>query len=458
MTKAAYDTIIAMRKTSSKTEKIALLTKQKNNVFLKEYLRMMYEARVNFYIKKVDPKLAVAGRAAYQFDMETLDALKSSLCNRTLSGAKARASVATLHASFKNDYERELLELLIERDAKSGFGASTINKVWADLITDVPYMRCCLPKDAKLDKFPWKTGVFSQLKCDGMFANVTHRADGSVTIASRSGSPFPIEMFPDIEREVIAKVPACSQMHGELLMYKDGEVLPRELGNGMFNSIQQGGELEDGCVPVYVAWDIIPETEAKAKNKYRVAYSKRFAKLGDCLKTKETGENAPLQLVITKIVHSMKEAQEHYKEMLEAGFEGTIIKHPDMIWEDTTSKSQVKMKLTAECDLKVVGFNPGKGKNEVLFGSIQLVSADGKLEVGMSGFSDKLRKQLWEDRNILIGKIMTVKSNCLMEPSKDGGKYSLFLPRYEETRLDKKAADTLDKIIKQFEAAIESVA
>jgi DNA ligase 1 len=457
--KQTYDTIIAMRNTASKNDKIALLTKIKANDFAKEYLRMMYEPRVNFYMKKIDPMLSVGGRAAVQFDMETLTSLKEWLCTRKESGSRARIMMATIHTAYHNDYERELLELLIGRDAKSGFGASTINKVWKDLITDVPYMRCCLPKDAKLDKFPWKIGVYSQLKCDGMFANVTHTADGNVTIASRSGSPFPLDMFVDVVGAVKTNVDPGFQMHGELLMYKDGALLPRQLGNGMFNSIQQGGELEPGCVPVYVAWDIIPENQAKAKNKYRVSYASRFAQLSkEILHSAGSGANAPLQLVTTKVVYSMAEANAHYKEMLEAGFEGTIIKNPEMIWEDTTSKHQVKMKLEAECDLRITGFRPGKGKNEALFGSIIGETSDGLLECAVSGMPDKMRAQIWADRALIVGKIMTVKSNCLMTPSKDGGLYSLFLPRLEEVRLDKKTADTLQRVKDQFEAAIQSVA
>jgi hypothetical protein len=52
---------------------------------------------------------------------------------------------------------------------------------------------------------------------------------------------------------------------------------------------------------------------------------------------------------------------------------------------------------------------------------------------------------------------MSVDSNMIMEPSRDGKKWSLFLPRFAEFRLDKDEADTLDKIKEQFEAAVELV-
>jgi len=52
--KAAYDAIIAARATSSKNDKIAILTAQKSNKFLREFLRLCYEPRINFYLTKID--------------------------------------------------------------------------------------------------------------------------------------------------------------------------------------------------------------------------------------------------------------------------------------------------------------------------------------------------------------------------------------------------------------------
>jgi hypothetical protein len=43
----------------------------------------------------------------------------------------------------------------------------------------------------------------------------------------------------------------------------------------------------------------------------------------------------------------------------------------------------------------------------------------------------------------------------IMEPSRGGKKWSLFLPRVAEFRKDKTEADSLDKIKEQFEAAIQ---
>jgi DNA ligase-1 len=105
--------------------------------------------------------------------------------------------------------------------------------------------------------------------------------------------------------------------------------------------------------------------------------------------------------------------------------------------------------------LVITGWRPGKNKNKDLFGSLICESSDGLLEVAVSGFTDGHRKEIFESIDSYIGTIMSVDSNMIMEPSRDGKKWSLFLPRFAEFRKDKSEADSLDKIKEQFEAAIE---
>jgi DNA ligase-1 len=51
---------------------------------------------------------------------------------------------------------------------------------------------------------------------------------------------------------------------------------------------------------------------------------------------------------------------------------------------------------------------------------------------------------------------MTVKANDIMPPTGSNGRYSLFLPRFVELRLDKTVADSLQRVKDQKEAAKEA--
>ena len=70
------------------------------------------------------------------------------------------------------------------------------------------------------------------------------------------------------------------------------------------------------------------------------------------------------------------------------------------------------------------------------------------VEVSISGFSDDLRKEITDDIDNMMGGIVTVKYNERIK-SKDKNRMgvdSLFLPRYEEFRLDKTTANTSKEI------------
>jgi DNA ligase-1 len=451
--KTVYDTIIACRKVSGKNDKLAILQKQKENKELKEFLRVTYEPRINFYQSKVDTKLLVV-QQPLSLSVELIYELINQLGGRAVTGDAAKRYLASIYKSLREDWERELLAMMIERDVKAGFSTSTINKVWPGLVTDVPYMRCSLAKDSKLKEFHWKDGVFSQVKADGMFANIDIFDKNHIDIISRNGSPFPIDAFPEIVNEIKNDLfnQKGIQLHGELLVKKGNDILPREKSNGMLNKLLKGGELDAGHRVIYKVWDIIPINEAVAGGSYIVPYQDRWENL--CCMVPEVG-NGAITRIKTKRVYSQSEANAHYVKCLEEGEEGTVLKDPNAIWEDKTSKWQVKFKLEVTVELRVKGFKPGRNKFEGMVGSLDCESEDGKLAVNVSGFDDETRQDMTDNFDHWKNTVIAVTSNSIM-PERNGT-YSLFLPRFAEQRLDKKKADTLKQIQDQFAAAAESL-
>lgn len=169
--KSVFETIQACSNDSSKNAKLAFLKAQVDNAELKEYLRMTYEARINFYMKKVEPEFQVSALYAVaadtvKFDMSLLKEIYNKVALRQITGHAAKSYITTLFHSFEHEWEKDLLAMLIQRDCRAGFSASTVNKVWPGLVTDAPYMRSSLPADlpkkAKLQTWPWQRGVISQ--------------------------------------------------------------------------------------------------------------------------------------------------------------------------------------------------------------------------------------------------------------------------------------------------------
>lgn len=439
--------------TSKKTEKEAILMQHMEHDTLMRVFYLAYQPTINFYTKRIPTYTPNTGGTSIFDDglmslTEALDSIETVLAGRKLTGNAAATHLSNLLTQLHAD-DATVLERVVLRDLRIDAGANTANKVWEGLILDVPYMRCSLPKEVKLAPFPWATGVYSQLKSDGSFTNVNVFEDGTVEFMTRNGNIYPTEDFTPIANIFSSAIGTRGfQFHGELLVYKDGELMERAEGNGVLNKIQQGkNKLPAGHEIRFVAWDMIPISAALPKGKYEVPYSERLAQL--------EGLNlfGQVTVVETKIVYTIREAYEHYQEQLALGLEGTIMKDPSAIWEDTTSKKQVKFKMEVTVELECVGFNPGKGKNAKTFGSAKLRSADGLLTVNCSGFKDKDRQYISDNRDDFMNTIWAVTSNAMTKKRADGTR-SLFLPRYVEQRNDKNEADSLERIEMQFESAV----
>lgn len=439
--------IESLAATGSRNEKEAILKANYYNETLKNVFFFAYNPTIKYFIRKIPNYTPYYGDTPLSLTWAIGELL--AISRRFVTGNDA---IERLKNVLERVSPRDavIVERIIESDLKCGATDSTANKVWKGLIPEFPYMRCALPKDAKFNKWKWKKGAYSQLKADSMFANIDVLED-TVIITSRNGSEMPADKFPDIVSEALKYIKKSSRLTGELQVEKDGKILPREIGNGILNSVLKGGDFGPGERPVYSAWDIIPLEKAIPNGEYDVPYSDRFDDLKDMLSMPATKS---IQLIPTRIVYSLEEAYEHYFELIALGYEGTVVKNPEGTWFDGTSRDQIKLKVEFECDLKIVGFKPGNGKNEKTFGSIQCFSSDDILDVNVSGFTDKQREEIWADRDNVLGKIMTVKSNMILPADKNGIR-SLFLPRHVEIREDKTEADSLARVIEQFEAVVK---
>lgn len=442
--------------TNSRLEKEAILERNKDNQEFKTWLHACLEPRLNFYIKKIPDY--VAGVNSFNSITETITLLTNVLSTRSITGNAAIQYLVTLLTRLNPD-DAKLIECCINKNPGCNVSTSTANKIFGDqFITDVPYMRCSLLKDVDIDSIPWEDGVYSELKADGLYSAASF--DGNnINIESRNGTPFPIDQFVPLVTSIRTLAEHSDygpfQLQGEMLVQDEkGNLFSRKESNGIMNSLIQGGELPNPeCRVVYQVWDIIPLSEAKAKNKYKVPRKKRLADLEKFVGTDD--EN--ISVIEYEIVYSYAEAVEHFKKIRRRGLEGTVIKRPDAFWEDTTSRGQIKMKGEFQCELKVTGFNPAAktSKNIDTFGSLLAESEDGNLEVSIPGFTDEMRQEIWNNRDKMIGTIISVVGCEVMKPGKTNKKHSIFLPRFDGIRTDKMVADDLETILKIQESALE---
>ena len=363
--------------------------------------------------------------------------LLEDLRNGELTGDAARAAVQEEMNGLDED-SAALLYNILHKDLRAGFSDKSINKARKGTIPVMSYMRCSLLKDIKIETLPWKEGMYSQCKADGLFVNLNTEIEP--TLQTRVGHFFPTNQLSDLV--AAANVfPANRQVHGELVVYDPfGTKLDRKTGNGILNSLLK----VDGLLPLYhsvgmIAWDMIPLEVAQGADGYIIPYKVRLEEVRqNCI-------SRHIKLIETRKVHSMFDARLHFEELRDKGEEGTILKDPDSVWKNGTSKQQIKLKAEKECELSVIGFNEGKGKYEGTLGSLQCISEDDLLEVNISGFTDAEREKIWNDQSDWLECIITACFNEVIK-AKDKEKWSLFLPRFVARRTDKTKADTLEYI------------
>ena len=432
--------------TASKNEKQALVSGFMSDENFKMVCKQAYDP---FFIYGIQPTKADEALTSGElfFDENDTDLFLQDLLDRKLTGNAAREALQKQLLTLSKE-SAELLIRILRKDLRAGFSESTINKAVPDLIPVFPYMRCSLPKEAKIEEWEWHKGVISQEKADGMFANA-NRIKGTLYFASRQGSPFPMDEFGELVEEATEVLRENYQYHGELVVERYGEVLAREVGNGILNSVLKGGKFGEGEKPVYLVWDLIPIASVKSKGQYVIPYLNRLKDIRNSV-----SGCAHIRMIETKVVTSLTTAYEHFFSMTKEGKEGTVIKKPTMIWKDGTSKNQVKLKIEAPCELEIYDIAEGKigSKNEGLAGALRCRSACGLLEVDVAVKNEKMRKEIDKDRDHWKGKIITVVFNSVLKTSASNDHYSLFLPRLAEDtyRIDKSDADSLERILEQF--------
>lgn len=432
-----YEIIKALQTASGSNAKTAILEQHKDNELLKSYLKATYDPTLSYYQTSVK---MYSETLCYGFTEGTIQAIVNTLAQRELTGDAAKKWLDNLMKA-SNKEAQELIQLLIKRSIGAGVGDVMVLKVFPDLYFIPPYQRCSL-MDAKVkDRFNKLDIFLVQEKLDGSFCYLVKEAGKAPEAITRAGSKYPIEFA----EKLAVGVPDDSVVIGELLVYGESGtlciLLDRKTGNGILNSILQGGEVGSNIGFELVAWDYLTVSEFKA-GKSNIPYEKRLNALDWFWGS----------IAETKFVKSLGEAYSIYSNYTSKGKEGVIIKTTDFKWASGTSKDCIKLKIEFEVDLEVVAINEGTGKAKGMMGSITLKSSDGIIVTDCgSGFSDTDRIDWWLNSEEHIGSIVTIKGNDIIS-KRDSEVKSIFLPIFVEHRLDKTEADSYHRCMQQLEA------
>ncbi len=415
--------------------KLDVMRKHKESVLFQNVLRLALDGNVKFGItmtsvKKMTPVVEGSPTLGY-----ALEKLEDNLVKGNVTGNAAAQLVANLIASLNED-DADVLTRVIRRDLKVGASSTSANKVWKDLISKTPYMRCDTfgPKSAKKITFP----AIVQLKADGTYREVSVDA-GEVTFTTRSGKTAE---YPKLA-ETFKNLPDGRYI-GEMLV--EG-IVDRSEGNGLINSKTPPHDL----IQIDL-WDFITHKEwANAKGKNETEYKDRLeALIANLASTTATN----VKVIDGKIVNNVKEAMQFTSEMMNKGLEGGVLKNltgPTSVFKSGTSKGQLKMKLQIDVEVRITGFTESDKRE---FGAIMFENDEGTIKGQCSGIKEKVMLEMDANREDYIGKVMTVQFNDLVK-GRGNDYYALSHPRFIEVRDDKDETDTLEKAFKLREMAME---
>jgi hypothetical protein len=430
--------------------KLALIEKHRNNDQFLKVVKMALDPYINFYIRKI-PDYEPKGIKALDWALAELE----RLANRELTGHAGIEHLRNVLCSLSID-DAVVVSRIIGKDLRCGMADGIVNAVLEGYIPTYPCLlaRPYDDKNIKNIKFP----AYSQLKADGLRVNF-HIAGDKVSICGRSGRA--IDLLGAMDEDIVLlgkKFDGPVVIDGELVVVdENGNLLSRKVGNGIINKAIKGTITEEEAKMVRAQiWDVIPADEFKA-GASKLSYIKRLPLLDhavlkcqcesvDRLAKKLSNTELKFWVIPSKVVNNLDEAVAHFEELLADGEEGTILKNFNSHWEDSRSKHLVKMKAEKDCDLEIIGWNPGTGQFEGQVGSLICASSDRLVEVSISGFSFELRRQITDTIDELIGTIVAVIYNERIKSKARTGVDSLFLPRFAEFRTDKSVANSSKEI------------
>lgn len=230
----------------------------------------------------------------------------------------------------------------------------------------------------------------------------------------------------------------------------DGEVMSRgAMGNRDFakTSGLANSKYLDKSELVYVIYDILDSTKS---------YEERWEILSSMLhtvpkydsdrfefaNTQLTSNVAILPVLAKIIVYPNLDYNWRLDELLdkivEQGGEGIMLRRPSAPYYHSSGSGDrknylLKYKKLKTCDLRIVGWNEGKGKYEGMIGSFICEDDDHTVRVNVAGIDDDTRAS---DPDLWMGKIIEV---AYFEGSQSKSKSlaSLQFPRYKRVRTDK---------------------
>ena len=407
-------------------------------------------------------------------------------------------SIQELYINSSPD-SKKIIEFIVSRKLDIKMNEKTFYDILSDRgpvqefgkrLLIVPYQRC--EKEDKVDRIV--APFIGQLKADGKFQNVIwdHVREVGMTL-NRSGMRShlnPFKHFKQFEEEVgyfKAIWPGITPLFmGEALVKKPGakvlgistldiEVYSRQESNGLLSSygnrfitfknafddclsslgtgrikkklekliaqILEWKYVEDNTI--FQLWNMVPyknwlllDTKFNCAQSFN--YIKHFIDAYDKW-VESKGVDTNLVLIHSEIFDSIDTAYDLYYRVLGKGMEGLVLKNfAANIEHGVCTDGIIKLKDFKDCDLRVIGYNPGTGKYAGGIGSLICITECGRMTTDVAGLTDKQRGFIRLDPN-------NSSAGLMLDPEHSNDKFNncIITAKYNAITTDKNGIPSL---------------
>ncbi len=423
------DIIARLEADNSRLAKEAILAEAMNEGLDEffEGVRMCLDKLYTFGVKQVP----TSDKDGQGLSWDNFKQLAESLYRRELTGHAARDAIQlAMDVATKEQWNGFYRRILI-KDLRCGVSEKTVNTVAKKSKKpnySVPVFECMLAHDGANHESKITGKKLVEPKLDGVRAiTVVNYESRTVTMYTRNGKE--LLNFPHILKAFEDNLDNFARSY-----VFDGEVISKSFQDLMKQVHRKDNvQAQDARLMLF---DVVPLVEFKA-GKSVMGQRRRSNMLKNWQNIfKDSGciDIIPQREFDLDVLTDEILFKDYNKEMVEAGFEGIMIKSVDAVYECKRSTSWLKQKPFAEFSLAVTAVEEGTGRNVGKLGAIVCEGEDdGKkivVNVG-SGFTDEQRAEFWAAKDSLIGQVVEVRADAATRSQdSEDNTWSLRFPRF----------------------------
>jgi DNA ligase-1 len=414
---------------NSRTYKQATLKRYADDEIVKRYLKIAFDPYEVYGIstKKLTREVHVGDIWCATTVFDLFDYLKTHNTGKDYDIAVCQLALDWIAS---DDLEcASLLEALICKDLSIGCDSKTINKEMPGLI---PTFEVQLA-NKYFDKPEYVEGRSFALttKIDGGRI-IALKENGQVSFFTRAGQKY--EGLVDLESEMLRFMPDNTCLDGEITLLDKGGLDSKEQYKETMKIVRTKDKEKHGIKMLVFDW--MPAYDFK-RQQCDLTYSLRRAYLDKLFHDTDLKyfETLPMLYVGSET----SKITEILEEQVANGEEGIMINVMDALYEFKRTNNLLKVKKMQTMDLEIIDFEEGEGRLAGTLGAILVRYKNGNVVKVGSGFSDQLRKEIWQNRNSHLGTICEIQ--YFEETTNADGGESLRFPIFKDFRHDKMEAD-----------------